>query len=73
MLVVDDDNEIRKRMVQYFESHGYETTGAASGDDASALARLRVFHVAIVDMSMPGMTGIELLENLRRTVPKRKG
>ncbi len=66
LLVVDDDDEIRKRSVQYFESKGYDTTSAANGNDALELAKQRVFHVAILDMSMPGMSGIELLEKLRQ-------
>ncbi len=66
LLVVDDDEEIRKRSVQYFESKGYDTTSAANGSDALELAKQRVFHVAILDMSMPGMSGIELLEKLRQ-------
>ncbi len=66
LLVVDDDDEIRKRFVQYFESKGYDTSSAANGNDALELAKQRVFHVAILDMSMPGMSGIELLEKLRQ-------
>ena len=66
LLVVDDDDEIRKRSVQYFESKGYDTSSAANGNDALELAKQRVFHVAILDMSMPGMSGIELLEKLRQ-------
>ncbi len=66
LLVVDDDEEIRKRAVQYFESKGYDTTSAANGSDALELAKQRVFHVAILDMLMPGMSGIELLEKLRQ-------
>ncbi len=66
LLVVDDDDEIRKRSVQYFESKGYDTSIAANGNDALELAKQRVFHVAILDMSMPGMSGIELLEKLRQ-------
>ncbi len=65
LLVVDDDDEIRKRSVQYFASQGYETSSAANGYEALELATERVFHVAILDMAMPGMSGIELLEKIR--------
>ena len=65
LLIVDDDGEIRTRAAQYFEDHGYETVSAACGEDALELAKKRFFDVAILDMSMPGMSGIDLLEQLR--------
>jgi DNA-binding NtrC family response regulator len=67
LLVVDDDDEIRKRTAQYFQSHGCEVAVAAGGVEALELAKQRVFHVAILDMAMPGMSGIELLKKLRQS------
>ncbi len=67
LLVVDDDDEIRKRSAQYFQDHGYEVATAANGDEALELAKQRDFHVAVVDMAMPGMSGIELLEKFQET------
>lgn len=65
LLIVDDDDEIRTRAAQYFEGHGYETASVVCGKDAQELAKKRFFDVAILDMSMPGMSGIDLLEQLR--------
>jgi DNA-binding NtrC family response regulator len=64
LLFVDDDEEIRKRAAQYFQDHGYGVASAANGDEALQLAKHRMFHVAVLDMAMPGMSGIELLERL---------
>jgi len=70
LLVVDDDAEIRKRSSQYFEGRGYAVTTAASGAEALLLASRQEFHVAVLDVSMPGMSGLELLERLRQSNPE---
>jgi len=70
LLVVDDDGEIRKRSSQYFESRGYAVTAAESGAEALHLASKREFSVAVLDFSMPGMSGLELLERLRQSNPE---
>jgi DNA-binding NtrC family response regulator len=70
LLIVDDDDEIRKRAAQYFQDHGYDVTAAASGEEALAAAREKVFHVAVLDISMPGMSGVELLKELKKVSPE---
>jgi len=70
LLVVDDDDEIRKRAVQYFEGHGYGVKAAADGDEALELAKKLAFHVAILDIAMPRMSGIDLLKKLRQSNPE---
>ncbi|QDU92628.1 sigma-54-dependent transcriptional regulator [Lignipirellula cremea] len=70
LLIVDDDDEIRKRSAQYFQEHGYHTAAAASGAEALEQVQKQAFQVAILDMSMPGMSGIELLTKLRESNPE---
>ena len=67
LLIVDDDQELCQRSAQFFEQRGYRVAQAADGEQALALAANRVFHVAILDLMLPGMTGIELLEKLKQT------
>jgi two-component system chemotaxis response regulator CheY len=45
--------------------NGYETFVAASGPEAVALVRHRCVHAAVLDMHMPGMTGLETLAAIR--------
>ncbi len=70
LLIVDDDDEIRKRSAQYFEGRGYAVATAADGAGALKLAATREFSVAVLDYSMPGMSGIELLEKLKQSNPE---
>lgn len=70
LLIVDDDDEIRKRGVQFFERHGFHVAAAASADEALTLAKQHEFEVGVLDVAMPGMTGIELLEQLKQTHPE---
>jgi len=67
LLVVDDDDELRQTCTRYFERLGYHVEQAANGEQALGLAKNRVFHVAVLDLMMPGMTGIELMEQLRES------
>jgi CheY-like chemotaxis protein len=68
LLVVDDDEANLKTFVRVFRRE-YPIVSAASGDEALAvLARERV-DVALVDHSMPGMSGLELLRRMRELHP----
>lgn len=69
ILVVDDESTIRKLLKRHLERRGYEVLLAENGAEA-----LRVLHssgdrirLVILDMIMPGMTGLEALIELRRT------
>ena len=65
LLVVDDDTEFRDTLVRRFRRRGIAVHEAASGDEALGLAERRQFDVAIFDMVMPGMNGLELLEKFK--------
>jgi CheY-like chemotaxis protein len=64
VLVVDDDEDIRESLVDFFEDHGYEAVGAVHGRDA--LDRLSTHElqpcVIILDLMMPVMDGKEFRE-----------
>lgn len=62
LLVVDDDDEFRSTMARMFSRRGFSVEEAADGEQALTAAQRRVFDVAIFDMKMPGLCGIELLE-----------
>jgi DNA-binding NtrC family response regulator len=65
VLVVDDDQEVGECIREYLADDGYEVTVCT--DPAAALRDVRVgdFHVAIVDLIMPGMDGLDLIEQIR--------
>jgi DNA-binding NtrC family response regulator len=69
LLVVDDDPELRDTLVNRFARHGFQVEAAADGEQALALAQRRNFDVAIFDVMMPGMSGVELLERFKTQYP----
>jgi CheY-like chemotaxis protein len=69
LLFVDDDDEFRTVAAQHFRKRGFRVKDAAAGEAALDMACRKHFDVAVVDMRMPGMSGMELLENLRLAYP----
>jgi len=67
LLVVDDDQEFRDTLRSRFLHHGFEVRTASNGEEALGLAERRNFDVAIFDMMMPGMSGLELLKRFKES------
>lgn len=65
VLVVDDDATLRARLVRALEHRGFEVRAAADGAAALEMARLESPELAIVDLRMPGMSGLEVVRELR--------
>src|SRR5687767_8387654 len=65
LLIVDDDDELRSDMANFFGSRSCCVQTCANGEEALSKADQRAFDVAILDVSMPGMGGIEVLEKLK--------
>ncbi len=64
MLVVDDDDTIREVLVDLFSGAGWAVGAAASGTEALRFAEQNAPDVAIVDLRLPDMGGVELLHAL---------
>ena len=64
ILVVDDDATFRTRLVRALSSRGYQTLEAADVESAVARARDARPSRAIVDLRMPGRSGLELISEL---------
>jgi two-component system cell cycle sensor histidine kinase/response regulator CckA len=62
ILVVDDEPELRRILVESLQRHGYEVTGCGSGHKALAALRERDFDLLLTDLMMPEMDGIALLK-----------
>ena len=65
ILVVDDDRLVLAALAEGLRTAGYRVTGAASGEDALGIAGRDAPDLALLDMRMPGMGGIELGRKLR--------
>ena len=66
VLVVDDDPQIRRVMRVTLSGQGYEIDDAKSGDGALETLRERRFDLVLLDMNMPGMSGLEACRHIRR-------
>ena len=64
ILVVDDDSAFRERLVKALSARGVEARGASSGANALTLARESAPQAAILDMRMPGTSGLDLIPEL---------
>ena len=69
LLLVDDEAAQRQLLAGFLESHGYQITPAENGQSALDLYPSVFAPLAIVDMKMPGMSGLELLQKLRAINP----
>jgi len=67
ILVVDDNDDVRKSLVRLLTLHGYEVTGAGDGPSALRAAAELKPRVVLVDIGLPGMDGYELARQLRRS------
>ena len=65
VLVADDDEDILLLVTTRLRRDGFETVSASSGDEALALARERRPVLAVLDIGMPGLDGVQVLEHIR--------
>ncbi|HEY0077124.1 MAG TPA: sigma-54 dependent transcriptional regulator [Pyrinomonadaceae bacterium] len=64
ILVVDDEKSQREILEMILSSEGYDVTTASSGEAALKFAKERRFDLALTDLKMTGMDGVELLQRL---------
>ena len=72
ILVVDDDERIRKTMRFILENEGYIVDLATTGNEAIEMAQKAAYNVALLDILLPDMEGIELLKLMKNNVPKTR-
>ena len=66
LLVVDDDMRIRTLLTKFLGSHGFRVTAAASAEEARRQMASMAFDLLVVDVMMPGESGLEFTEALRQ-------
>jgi len=72
ILIVDDDEVYRTRLARAFVERGYEVRTARDFDSALALAHADSPELAVLDLKMPGKSGLELVKALREVDPATK-
>jgi CheY-like chemotaxis protein len=70
IMIIDDDEEMRSLLKDFFEEEGFETDSASNGVDALRTLSKDHFDLVITDIRMPGLTGLDILPRIRRLKPE---
>jgi two-component system nitrogen regulation response regulator NtrX len=70
ILIVDDDESIRKTLAAILEEEGYAVDTAENGKEAIKESYTKFYNLALIDVRLPDMEGVELLNSMKETVPK---
>jgi DNA-binding NtrC family response regulator len=72
ILVIDDDENIRKVLATILEDEGYIVETAETAKKGIEESEEEFYNLALIDVRLPDMEGIELLSKLRSTKPKMR-
>lgn len=72
ILWVDDEIEILRSHLLFLRARDYHVDDVANGDDALEFLRAQPYDLVLLDEQMPGRTGLEVLEILRRQMPHQR-
>lgn len=67
ILVIDDDDRLRDLLQRYLNEHGFRVSAATDAQDARQRMGALAFDLLVLDVMMPGESGLEFAEDLRRT------
>lgn len=70
ILIVDDEKNLRDTLAIILEDEGYHVTSAANAAEALARLQKHTFDMAFLDIRMPGVSGLELLPQIRQLYPR---
>ena len=69
VLWVDDEIEMLKPHFLFLKERGYETTPCTNGQDALDLIKATSFDIVLLDENMPGLNGLETLDEIKNILP----
>lgn len=72
ILIVDDENDLRTLLRHILTAQGYQITDAADGEEAIELIKLQKFDIALLDIQMPNINGIQVLKYIKEHSPQTK-
>lgn len=72
ILVVDDDDNLRTRMARAFENRGFRAMAASCYSDVESLLQEERPSRAVIDLKMPGPSGLDVLKHLMERSPETK-
>jgi DNA-binding NtrC family response regulator len=69
LIIVDDEEQILSALSTFFGLRGYEVVTCTNPEEALERIRMEKFHVALLDINMPKVNGIELLRLIKESRP----
>jgi DNA-binding NtrC family response regulator len=72
IIVIDDDEGIRKTLATILEDEGYSVDTAESGKEALLKTNVDFYNLALIDVRLLDMDGTELLVRIKETVPRMR-
>jgi DNA-binding NtrC family response regulator len=69
LLLVDDEDDFRTTLASRLKRRNIDVTDAGSGEEALKIIEKKSFDVAIIDIKMPGIDGIETLKRVKKIDP----
>jgi DNA-binding NtrC family response regulator len=72
ILIVDDDENIRKVITTILADEGYKVESVDTAKKAIEVTKRKFFNLALIDIRLPDMEGIDLLTKMRETTPKMR-
>ena len=72
LLIVDDNDDNRDMLARRLQRRGYEVHTAASGTEALDAVENTRFNAVLLDVMMPGVNGLEVLQYIRRSFSKQE-
>jgi len=70
LLVIDDEEGLRNFCKRALTKEGYEVEVSSSGEEALALMKEKTFNLALIDLKMPGIDGLEVLKRIKEEYPR---
>jgi len=72
ILIVDDEADLRTLLHHILTAQGYQITDAADGEEAIELIKRQKFDIALLDIQMPNINGIQVLKYIKEHSPQTK-
>ncbi len=70
ILLIEDDAKLRGELLRVIESEGFRAVAAETGESGLALSQVEAFDLALTDLRLPGMDGIELVKRFHAARPR---
>ena len=70
ILVIEDDQEMRSLLKDFFEEEGFEIDSVSNGSEVFRILVREPFDLVITDIRMPGLTGLDILPGIKKLQPE---